>query len=245
MVGLSLYDGLLVFLLCGIAALIQGSAGIGFSMFVMAFAPMVMPYTLAANINRVTGLTVAVVGLWQYRHSIRSKKVAIPVLASLLTSILGVRMFQLVDEMVLKRALGIFLLVMVAVSLLLQRKKIILRANWFVGAIFGALAGFASGIFNVLGPILAVYYMAISENSREYRSSLNLSFVVLSLWINLLYQVQTGYTAAEWMYGLLGTVSCAIGLVISKSWTSSLDKEKVACMMYGIIAVMAICMLLI
>ena len=244
MVGLNAVYGILIFLLCGAAGLIQGSAGIGFSMFVMAFMPMVMPYALAANVNRFVGLTIAVVGLWQYRHGIRLKTVAVPALASLVTSVIGIQVFQLADELLLKKGLAVFLLAMVAASLLLQRSKIVLRANWLLGLVMGALAGFASGLFNVLGPILAIYYMVTAQSSEEYRGSLNLTFVIISLWINLFYQVQTGYTPAEWVYGLVGTVSSVIGLIISKGWAGKMDKNKVAWMMYAIIGSMAVCMLL-
>lgn len=244
MVGLSFSQACIIFLLCGIAGLIQGSAGIGFSMFVMTFMPMLLPYSLATNVNRFVGLAIAVMGLWQYRQNIRLKTVAVPALASMVTSIMGIHVFQSVNELLLKKGLAVFLLVMVVVSLILQQRKMVLGSNWLLGLFMGALAGFASGLFNVLGPILAIYYMATAETAGEYRSSLNLSFVIISSWINLFYQVRTGYAPAEWIYGLIGSVSGVAGLVISKPWAGKMDKEKVGWMMYGIIGIMAVCMLL-
>ena len=233
-----------ILLLSIIGAMLQGITGIGFSMVFMAICPLIVSYTTAANINRLIGLALAVCGLWQWKKGVRWKLLLPPLAASLVLSTLGVETFVRVDEAVLKRLLGILLLALSAGTWLLQKKNIKIHPGAASGIVFGAAAGFASGLFGILGPILAIYYVSATEQTEEYKGTLNMHFVILSLWNNLFYSLQYGYRTAEAGLSLVGTVGAIAAMVWVFRWQISRQREKVTGFMLVITSVMAITMLL-
>jgi hypothetical protein len=230
-------------LLCIIGAILQGISGIGFSMFFMAFCPLLVSYTIAANSNRLIGLALAVCGLLQWREGVRWKLLLPPLTASLACSALGVETFVRADEEILKRLLGILLLVLSAGTWFLQKRDIRIHPNALSGLVFGAVAGFASGLFGILGPILAIYYVSATEQTEEYKGTLNMHFVILSLWNNLFYGLQYGYQSVEIGLSVMGAAGAITAMLVVFRLEISRQRDKAASFMLFLTSVMAVTML--
>ena len=230
---------LLVFVICTAAAAVQGISGIGFSMLVMATMPGVLGYTKAANINRIVGVILPVIALWKYREYIQLRIALIPSVVSLITGTIGIIVFTKTDGSLLQRLLGILLLLFIGWSLFMEKKEIRIAPGPWKGAVIGASAGLLSGLFNVFGPILAIYYIAVSKDSEEYRAAINFNFLILCTWMNCFYQFHTGYTKEELLIAAAGAFGAVCMTLLVYRFFGRLDKKKVSRCLYAVTAVLA------
>ena len=147
------------------------------------------------------------------------------------------------DEEILKRLLGILLLVLSAGTWFLQKRDIRIHPNALSGLVFGAVAGFASGLFGILGPILAIYYVSATEQTEEYKGTLNMHFVILSLWNNLFYGLQYGYQSVEIGLSVMGAAGAITAMLVVFRLEISRQRDKAASFMLFLTSVMAVTML--
>lgn len=232
-----------VSLLCLAGALVQGVTGIGFSMTLMSFLPLAIPYAMAANINRLVGLTVSVYALWRWRRHLRWRLALVPTLTSLALSATGITVFAGMDEGLLKKLLGLFLLFMVGLTAFLQKRHVPVRPTLLNGMLFGALAGFVSGLFSILGPILAIYYLSTTASTDEYKATLHLNFVVLSVWNNIFYAACYGYTAQELILSAAGTGAAVLAVFLACRFLYIKNRQMVTGLMLAVTGIMALSML--
>lgn len=224
--------------------LLQGITGIGLSMIVMAAGTMFLPYGEVANINRILGLIIAVYTIFRWKGQIRWK-VSAPVMGfSLIFGTVGIDVLTGAQEQALRKILGVVLLLLVFLTMYLQRKKICLRVNLGQAALFGAAAGICNGLFGIIGPVLAIYYCNTIEKMEEYRGTLNAHFVILSAWSNLYYLMRYGYTWEEWKLSAVGAIGILAATYAAFRWIRIRNKHRVTNAMLLVTTVMAVTMLL-
>lgn len=231
-------------LLSILGAGLQGITGIGFSIVLMSFLPCFVSYTMAANMNRMLGLVLAVCGLVQWRKSIRWKLLLPPLLASLVFCVWGLEAFVICAEETLSFCLGILLLILVALTWIMQVKEIRIQPGIVKGLLFGSLAGFATGFFSILGPILAIYYMNTTEDTAEYKGTINMHYTILSVWNNLVFICRYGYSSREIMVSIPAAVGAVLTMLVVFGWKIGRQRETVLKLMLAATAVMAVSMLL-
>lgn len=139
---------LLVFVICFVGSVIQGSASFGFSLFVMSLLPMFMPLKSAA------------------------------VLSSLLIMPLGVYLLTVCNENLLKKVLGLIIILLSIMFLKSPAQKLSIRDSRINGITFGAVSGLLSGMFNIGGPPLVIYYLNTVKEKMEYKAALEFSFMI-------------------------------------------------------------------
>ncbi|WP_313562696.1 sulfite exporter TauE/SafE family protein [Ruminiclostridium cellobioparum] len=139
---------LLVFVICFVGSVIQGSASFGFSLFVMSLLPMFMPLKSAA------------------------------VLSSLLIMPLGVYLLTVCNENLLKKVLGLIIILLSIMFLKSPAQKLSIRDSKINGITFGAVSGLLSGMFNIGGPPLVIYYLNTVKEKMEYKAALEFSFMI-------------------------------------------------------------------
>lgn len=231
-------------LLCVTSALLQGVTGIGFSMMVMSMGVFLCPYSFTMNVNRILGVMISCYSWYHWRKNVKWEA-ALPIIAaSLLFNAAGVNILARLNEEVLKKALGIVLLMVVGVGMYVQRRKLHITVRFWKGLLFGAAAGFFCGLFGIMGPVLAIYYVNVTENMEEYRGTLNLHFTILNLWNVLCHGVKSGYTTTELATCVIGGVGVLLATYVTFRWKIIRNRKIVEKGIWILTTILAFSMLL-
>lgn len=171
-----------------LSAFIQGATGSGYAIIAMFLMPMVIPYQQCSIISAAVIIVIAVQMTYSLRKHICIKKVILPMFFCMLTTGVGVWMIYTLDEVVLRKIMGVFLLLLCVFFLITERRQFKVAGGKPAGVIFGLLTGVATGMFNIVGPFLNVYYFSICKDNLEYKGNLEFSFLIagcFSLCLNL------------------------------------------------------------
>ena len=179
-----------------LAAWLQAATGFGYAILAMFLLPRLLPYRQCSVITAAMVVVIALQMSWQLRGHIRLRKVAAPLAWCLATLWIGIWLIGALDELVLRRIMGVFLILLAVFFWLTQRPGWRLRHTRANSAIFGALTGLATGMFNITGPFFTVYYYHVLDDSLEVKANLEFSFLIagsVSLILNLRYVQLDGF----------------------------------------------------
>jgi uncharacterized membrane protein YfcA len=155
-------------LLLGLAALLVGfvkTAIPGGGILPVAIFAAVLPArtsTAALLLLLIVGDVFALIAYRRHAHWPTLLRLAPAVVAGLL---IGFAFLALGDDQIVRRAIGVILLVMIAVTLWRRSRKGRADASsadhGFVAAsVYGSLAGFTTMVANAAGPVMSMYFLA-------------------------------------------------------------------------------------
>ena len=148
-------DMLLVFLLAaGLSGgFVNGLAGFGTALFSLGWLLQVMPPQQAVAIALVCSLVTGVPGVWQVRHSIDRRRLALFILPAFAGIPIGTVLLGLVDTRLLSLLVGGMLL-LYGGYFAFRRTLPAIEGNWtlveagigFIGGVLGAMAGLSGAL---------------------------------------------------------------------------------------------------
>ena len=148
-------DMLLVFLLAaGLSGgFVNGLAGFGTALFSLGWLLQVMPPQQAVAIALVCSLVTGVPGVWQVRHSIDRRRLALFILPAFAGIPIGTVLLSLIDTRLLSLIVGGMLL-LYGGYFAFRRTLPAIEGNWtlveagigFVGGVLGAMAGLSGAL---------------------------------------------------------------------------------------------------
>lgn len=160
------------------AALVQALSGFGFSLLAVPLMTLTVPTKEAVVITTLLGSGVTLFQAWHHRHVADRAIARRMIVGAYLGMPLGLWVFVVVDEQVLRAMLGVA--VLVAVVLLAARLSLS-----HVGPGLEVGAGFVSGILNTSlstnGPPLIFALQARHLQPDAFRGTLNLVFACCNL----------------------------------------------------------------
>lgn len=194
-----------------LAATISGIAGFGGSLIILP----VFSFFIGAK-KAIPILTIA----WMMGNfsragfgykEIKWKPVGYFCLGALPAAVLGSRIFVELPAGIIMKAIGIFLLAIVALRRL--NIKYSLPGKWFIP--WGALVGFLSAILGSAGPIGAVAFLSLNLAPTAYVASEAVTAVVMHLTKTIVYGRYSLLTAQDIVTGVI------LGLaMVAGSWTA-------------------------
>ncbi len=176
-------DIIIIFLGCALGCALNTICGFGFGVVCMMFLPYIMGSTVQAAtvVNAVTFLQAAVLAV-RYRRHIRWKLLWTPLAAYLVVGAAAVRLAVGLDNELLKRILGAFLLVLSG-YFIFAAKRVRMRAGVRNGLIAGTVGGVMSGMFATGGPPASLYFSAVTETKEEYLATIQAYFTVTNFYV--------------------------------------------------------------
>lgn len=222
----------------------QTSCGIGYAMVVMALMPLLIPFKTVAVLQILTVFPLVVYMAVRLRRHIRFSLILWPLAASLITSPLGVKALTLSSDSLLRRALGL-LLVLLTVRFLwsLKRQKPV-RATLVSGLASGALSGFCAGMLNIGGPPLAAYMLAASRSKEEYNASIQLYFAFSSVYIFLMHVIAGNVNSEVLSLCLPAFLGVAAGAWLGMKLFARLPLERIRQGVYGLMGLIGLYLLI-
>lgn len=230
-------------LIAALAGLIQTLSGFGSAAIMVLFLEgsfgMLAAPAIATSIN--LGLTSTLA--FRYRRFIEWKKILIPAVVYVAVNILVISAARSLQLMTIKKAFGVFLIVLAVYSLFFSEKKIftMTKRTLFVFSVFSGVFG---GLFSVGGPLLAMYYSAVSDSKEAYIADLQFIFLLTCITGTLTRILEGIYTLDLVPVTLAGLVGINVGKTLGLRIVNKLDRRVIFIIVYVYVAFSGLMILL-
>ena len=227
-----------------LSAFLQASTGFGYAILAMFLMPMFLPYRQCSIISASLIIIIAIQMCFSLRKYIRIKKVIWPLLCCLSTIWIGIYLIQILDISTLRKIMGAFLIFLSVYFYVIKKFNICIKETLLNGLIIGVITGLSTGMFNIVGPFLTLYFYDNMDDSLEIKANLEFSFLiagVTSLIINLTYIKLDEFLIQN--IALSGVAAIAAGIIGLKLYYK-IDKQKLKYIIIGILPLMGIVQIL-
>lgn len=226
--GLGLVPGVpaLLATLAGALAggLVQGVTGFGAGVVLMLVLPALLAVPQAAAVSGATCVALTASMTWRYRARVRPAAIAGPAVLYVASSAVAITLTRGVDQAAMKAALGAFLVVLAAYSLLSPGG----RARRVEGAAALAcviVSGVCDGAFGIGGPLMVLYYLSRTDDVEEYLGTIQ-GFFCVTLVCATAFRLATGVMGAGQLpLVAAGVAGVLIGAAAGARLVERLDVE--------------------
>ncbi len=217
---------LLIAIINFVSAFAQAASGFGYAIIAMFFMPMFLPFQQCSVISAGVIIIIAIQMVISLRKHICINKIIVPMIFCLIMTILGIWIINVINETVARKIMGVFLILLSFYFYYTKKHKIFIKYNFFNSMIIGMLTGLSTGMFNIVGPFLTLYYYDNCENNLEFKGNLELSFLIagtFSFVINIFYVGLSPFLIKHLIFsGIAVVISGIIGLKVFYK----INKEK-------------------
>ena len=226
------FASLLIFL----AAIVRGFSGFGFSLLAVTSLSLLLP--AQEVVPSIFMLEVAaslhlLPGIWKDVHW---KSLVPLIVGCLVATPLGVYLLAHAPQAPMQIALGVFVLVAVAMMALGYAMKTM--PNTITSTLVGAASGFCNGAFGIGGPPVILFYFASPAGHIAGRASVIAFFLATDL-IGLTFQAGEGLvTKAAFIRALIFLPALLIGVWIGSRGFKSANQETFRKIVLAIMALL-------
>ena len=222
------------------AAFFQGATGFGYALLAMAAMPLFLPMPVCSAVSAVTIVAIGLQMTLTLRRELRIRTILIPVVCCFLTINVGLYILNHFNELVLRVILACLLVLVTVLFFVMRRRRITLPNRWYSAAGAGLITGVSTGMFNIVGPFLLIYYMNVCESTLQLKASLEFSFLLAGLYsagMHLFaYHNINMAVAPEIIASAAAAVAAGwLGLKVFKR----IDKDKISLVVYILLPIMA------
>ena len=214
---------------------IQAASGFGSAAVMMVFVPLVYDMLHAPALCSAISCILAYSLAFRFRKYVSIRRLAVPVVACLTASTIGIQVASNLDLNLLSIMLGVFL-ILLALYFFTLKSKLTFQDTFFCAAASGLLAGVGSGLFSVGGPMIAAYYLATSQTNEEYAGNMQGYFAVTNT-VNIITRMSKGlYSAASILPILIGVAGVLLGKRAGIKVLEKMDAAALTRVVYAVIA---------
>ena len=189
-----------------VAGVLQAVMGFGAAILLMMVLPYFFDMLQAPALASSITLGASVALAWQFREYIRPKLVVLPAVLYEVSSIASLHAAGGLNMEGLGIAFGVFL-ILISLYFLLPFPTVRVSGGLMSTAVCAMVSGMSSGLFGIGGPLMAVYYLSVTEEKKVYAANLQFLFALTSV-INLTIRIQKGFYSLSFLpltvLGILG-----------------------------------------
>lgn len=214
-----------------LAGLAQGVCGFGAGILTMMALPHYFPMSRAAGISGAISLALTLLMVLKYRRHVNVKKTLLPLLVYAACSALAIRFGARLDQALLKRVFGGFLICLTLYHFLLSKKEV---SEWSAPVCVAAWAfsGVCSGLFAVGGPLMVLYFISHTKSNEEFLGTTELLFFV-NLVSSTYLRIEGGIiTASDAPLIALCIVCVGLGLFIANKIVARINGARLKNIVY-------------
>ena len=205
------------------AAFVQRVSGFGLGIVAMLFFPYFMPSQAASAVAGLISCVGSSCNALRYRsHVLCAALVAIP---------LAVHFSAAAPEAVLKRLLGV-VLVLLSVYFLFFSKKIHMKPTAWNGALAGFLGGTLSGLFSTGGPPAVLYLIHATEDNLTYFAAVQAYFALTNIYSAVMRAINGILTREVLVLAALGILGWWVGDRLGAKVFDRLDPDRLRRIIY-------------
>ena len=228
---------------CAMGALIQSVSGFGFAIFMMAVIPNFMPYAMCTAVSGMLSLGTNTANVARYRKRINLKLIIAPAISYFVVSYLVVTYAAEKSDELLKKILGVALIVL-SIYFLFFSSRIHIRPTARNGVIAGGLSGVMGGLFSMSGPPIVVYMLSAGKEKEEYLGTIQLFFLITNVYTSILRVFNGMITLQVLLLALVGMAFSLIGFAVGVRLLKFIDAAMLKKIVYAFMAVSGLSMLL-
>ena len=230
--------------LAALAGIVQGVTGFGAGIVIMLGLPFFFPLAQSAGMAGAIAMALCVSMVWRYRADISLRKALTPTLPFLVICSLTINFATMVPQEVTKRIFGVFLLLLACYYLFFNTSDGTEQLSLPVQVACIVISALCDGLFGIGGPLMVLYFMACTASTREYLGTLQLFFLVNSLY-NTVFRIWRGILGPENLVCIgVGAAGILAGLVVANRLVDKLDANVVRKLTYTMIGVAGVVNLL-
>lgn len=203
---------IVVFTICLLGGFVQSVTGFGAGIVIMLALPYFFDLIAAPGISSTAILGLTFLITWKYRRSIVLSKVAAPAALYTVFACGSVLVAKKLDLGLLTLVFGIFL-ILLALWFIFFSKRFTMKGGPVSAVICSVISGIGAGFFGIGGPLMALYYAAVTEGRDEYLANLEFVFLVSGFIMNIVRVINGNYTIDLLPFTLIGIAAIAVGKV--------------------------------
>ncbi|RRK09896.1 sulfite exporter TauE/SafE family protein [Lactiplantibacillus garii] len=219
-----------------LAGLVQGLTGFGAAIIMMIFLPQLLPMDQSAGVAGLIMLASVVTMTWRYHRFIRVKRIIIPFIVYASVAAWSVHLGQVLDVQLLRKLLGGLLIILAGYFTFSQRAAD-KRYPWFVAGVFMVISGFFNGLFGIGGPLMALYFLSLSDSTEDYVGNLQAFFLIDVFYITTVRIINGIVTTSLAPYIGVGMVGAFIGTALAARILPKLPMATVKQLIYIFIGI--------
>lgn len=221
------------------AGILQGLTGFGAGIVMMMILPSFFPLNQAAGVSCAIAIVLSLSMVFRYRTCVRLKKVIGPALLYISASSISIYFSTMVNQILMKRIFGIFL-VLLAVYYLVFNRNQEQKLSLMVSIVFITVSGICDGLFGIGGPLMVLYYLGQTDSREEYLGTIQALFLASLVYGTGLRLYNHILTPSHLPCMGLGMICILLGLVLASRITDLLDGEKIRKLTYVVIGISGI-----
>ena len=227
---------IIVFFISLLGGVVQSVTGFGAGVVIMLVLPYFFDLIQAPGISSTSILALTFLITWKYRSHIRIRKVIMPALIYTVFACTSVMVAKKLDLQLLSLIFGIFLIIL-ALWFIFFSKRVELKGGPVSAVICSFISGLCGGLFGIGGPLMALYYTAITRSREEYLGNLQFVFLTSGIVMNLTRIINGNYTIDLLPFTLIGVVALGIGKVFGLKIGVRIPAEKMRLIVYWAVMV--------
>lgn len=216
-------DTLLLFILVivALASFTESVSGFGSALIAMALLPIFISIHQVVPFVTLLSMVLQITLLLYYRQAVNFQAIRRVIFGSLLGIPLGILFLRGVDQEIVLRLLGFFLVSYSVYALLKLRAPAFTHRLW--GWLFGFVAGILGGAYNTSGPPVVVYGQSQNWNPAEFKANLQSFFLVNSAIVLLGHALSGNISSQVLNYFLFALPALALGVFVGLKLNRYID----------------------
>lgn len=224
---------LMLFALSACAGFVQRVSGFGFGIFIMMFLPYIMPsYNEAVALSGIlSGCTALLIVVRNWRY-IQWSAMPVVFFFNILVSYFVIKYMGAVEGLVLRRCLGVALMLVSLYFIFLEGKARMLFCSRWSQAAVGALSGFMGSMFAMPGPPVVLYGVSVIKDKRGYMATMQAFWLLFNI-VYLFFRSGRGYYTADTpLYWCAGVAGVFLGIHFGAVFFSIINKMVLKRLIY-------------
>jgi len=178
-------DILILSLIVFLASLIQGATSFGFSLVALPLMGFILNLKEIVPLLVILSLLLNILIALQLKMKPNIKEIFLLFIFGIIAIPFGVKLLLVVDEVILKKAVSLFLIV---VAIMMARGyKIKIKNKNLALIITGTLSGILNGSVSLSGPPIVILLSNDQKNRDDFRISLTSLFILFNLFTVIMF----------------------------------------------------------
>ena len=221
-------------LICLVAGAVQGLTGFGMGVIALTGMGFLMPLTTAVAVLNIVCIPMNADMAWHRRKGLNISQAVVPAAFYLAAAIVAIFTVKYVPTRTLSLAFGVFLIIL-AFYFFLTGNKLKVKGGLAAAMVCGVISGLCDGFFGVGGPLMVLYYLAVTDTMEEYFADLAFTFLVCG-FIQALFRIYNGYVGLDQLHFLIaGFIGVMAGTTLGMKRAARMDGSNLRKLIYVVI----------